>query len=43
LNNLANDPAYQKTIKIYNAKLKDWMDKQDDKGAAVDIIYNKDN
>jgi arylsulfatase A-like enzyme len=41
LNNLANDPAYQKQIAAYTAKLKAWMNEQGDKGAEMDINYNK--
>lgn len=41
LNNLANDPAYQKQIAAYTVKLKAWMNEQGDKGAEMDINYNK--
>jgi N-sulfoglucosamine sulfohydrolase len=41
LNNLANDPSYQNQIKNYTSKLHDWMKQQGDKGAEVDIKYEK--
>lgn len=40
-NNLANDPAYQKKIEDYKQKLYAWMKQQGDKGAEIDIVYNK--
>jgi hypothetical protein len=42
LNNLANDPSYKKQIDDYTMKLKEWMKQQDDRGAAMDIVYNKE-
>ncbi|MCF0056295.1 sulfatase [Dyadobacter sp. CY356] len=40
-NNLANDPVYQKTIEKYKVKLYAWMKDQGDKGAEMDIVYDK--
>lgn len=40
-NNLANDPAYQKKIEDFKQKLYAWMKQQGDKGAEIDIVYNK--
>jgi arylsulfatase A-like enzyme len=42
LHNLANDASYKKQIDDYTTKLKEWMKQQGDKGAEMDIIYNKE-
>ena len=41
LHNLAGNPAYSKQIEDYTAKLKDWMKRQGDRGAAMDVEYPK--
>ncbi|MFC6191547.1 sulfatase [Dyadobacter subterraneus] len=40
-NNLASDPAYQKIIEKFKEKLYAWMKQQGDKGAEIDMVYNK--
>lgn len=42
LNNLAGDAAYSKLIKSYSTALTQWMKQQGDKGAAIDIKYQKE-
>ncbi|MEJ1242398.1 sulfatase [Chryseolinea sp. T2] len=41
LKNLADDPAYKSQIRAYETKLHEWMLSQDDRGAAIDIVYPK--
>jgi N-sulfoglucosamine sulfohydrolase len=41
LMNLAQDPVYKKQIAQYEQKLNEWMNEQGDKGAAIDIVYQK--
>ncbi|PST82868.1 heparan N-sulfatase [Pedobacter yulinensis] len=43
LNNLAADPARQQVISKYKKALQGWMDQQQDKGAALDIVYEKES
>jgi N-sulfoglucosamine sulfohydrolase len=39
LHNLANDPAYAGMIKTYSARLKEWMQQQNDEGASIDKAF----
>ncbi|WP_129715795.1 sulfatase [Pedobacter sp. SYP-B3415] len=41
LHNLAADPARQHLMATYKTALRHWMDQQQDKGAALDIVYEK--
>ena len=41
LNNLAGKKEYQDLIARYDGKLREWMNQQGDKGAAVDIPFNR--
>ena len=41
LNNLANDSVHQKRIRAYTQKLHACMKQEGDKGADIDIIYDK--
>lgn len=41
LNNLASKKEYQTMIKKYDAKLKEWMIQQGDKGAAMDVEFDR--
>ncbi|WP_240773319.1 sulfatase [Pontibacter sp. SGAir0037] len=43
LNNLAQDPAYAGTIKMFTAELQKWMQQQGDEGAAMDKVYTQQN
>jgi N-sulfoglucosamine sulfohydrolase len=43
LNNLAVQKGYEKLVKLYEAKLKEWMNAQGDEGAAGDRVYQKEN
>lgn len=40
LNNLAGDAAYANMIATYTARLKEWMQQQNDEGASIDRKYN---
>lgn len=40
LNNLAGDAAYANIIATYTARLKEWMQQQNDEGASIDRKYN---
>ncbi|GAB3911943.1 sulfatase [Larkinella knui] len=39
--NRASDPAYKSRIDLYTRKLQEWMKQQGDSGAAIDIVYTK--
>lgn len=39
LHNLAGDTAYASLISTYRARLKEWMQQQNDEGASVDRVY----
>ncbi|MDB5121616.1 MAG: N-sulfoglucosamine sulfohydrolase [Sphingobacteriales bacterium] len=41
LNNLADKKEYQALIKKYDSKLREWMEQQGDKGAALDIEFKR--
>ena len=41
LNNLAGNPAYKKQIEDYTSRLRNWMKQQKDRGAAMDVEYQK--
>jgi N-sulfoglucosamine sulfohydrolase len=43
LNNLAAQKGYEKLVKQYEVKLKEWMNEQGDEGAAGDRVYQKGN
>ncbi|TZF81205.1 sulfatase [Pedobacter sp. BS3] len=43
LNNLAGDVSYKELINKFTAKLNDWMKQQGDKGAAMDVPFERDN
>jgi N-sulfoglucosamine sulfohydrolase len=43
LNNLAAQKGYEKLVKQYEVKLKEWMNAQGDQGAAGDRVYQKGN
>lgn len=41
LNNLANDPQYKDRIEKMKSELEKWMKQQGDKGAEMDVRFNK--
>lgn len=41
LDNLAGNPAYSSQIKAYTARLHEWMKQQGDRGAAMDIEFQR--
>lgn len=41
LNNLAGNPAYSSRIREYTTRLHGWMKQQGDRGAAMDVEFQR--